>query len=81
MSQVAVYLDDSTAAALEAEVRRTGSSRSALVRQAVRHLLRDRLPESFFDVLGSWEDGREPDEILRDVRAAGPQAKRTPQGE
>ena len=26
------------------------------------------LPQSFFQVLGSWEDDRDPDEILADIR-------------
>ena len=29
-----------------------------------------RLPKKFFEVLGTWEDDREPEEILRDIRAA-----------
>jgi hypothetical protein len=31
--------------------------------------LKDRLPESFFEVLGTWEDDREPEQILRDLRS------------
>ena len=30
----------------------------------------ERLPESFFEVLGSWEDERGPERILRDIRRA-----------
>jgi hypothetical protein len=29
---------------------------------------KNRLPDSFFEVLGTWEDYREPEEILRDIR-------------
>jgi hypothetical protein len=34
---------------------------------------KDRLPDSFFEVLGTWEDDREPEEILRDIRQEVPQ--------
>ena len=76
MTQLAVYLDEETAAQLDEAARRANISRSAWVREAIRTHLRDRLPDSFFAVLGTWEDEREPDEILRDIRAAGRQAER-----
>lgn len=31
--------------------------------------LGDQLPDSFFEVLGSWEDERDPDEIVAAIRA------------
>ena len=37
---------------------------------------KDRLPDSFFEVLGTWEDDREPEEILRDIRQEVPQGER-----
>jgi hypothetical protein len=69
MPQVVIYLDQETAALLEDELRRTGLSRSAWVREAIEMRLRNRLPESFFELYGSWEDDREPEEILREIRA------------
>jgi hypothetical protein len=36
----------------------------------------DRLPESFFAVLGTWEDNRSPEEIFQSIRAEAPQATR-----
>jgi hypothetical protein len=36
------------------------------------------LPDSFFAVLGTWEDERDPEEILRDIRQEVPQKKREP---
>lgn len=36
------------------------------------------LPDSFFAVLGTWEDERDPEEILRDVRREVPQQDREP---
>lgn len=76
MPQLAIYLDDETARRLDQEAEREGVSRSAWVRQAVASRLDSRLPESFFAVLGTWEDDREPEEILRDIRAAAPERPR-----
>jgi hypothetical protein len=39
--------------------------------------LDDRLPDSFFAVLGSWEDNRSAEEILRDIRGEDPEPERT----
>ncbi len=76
MPQLAIYLDDETAKLLDEASEREGISRSAWVRQAVESRLKSRLPESFFEVLGTWEDEREPDEILRDIRAEVAQGER-----
>jgi predicted DNA-binding protein len=74
--QLAIYLDDETAKLLAEASEREGISRSAWVRQAVEARLKSRLPDSFFEVLGSWEDDREPEEILRDIRAGVAQRER-----
>jgi predicted transcriptional regulator len=76
MPQLAIYLDDDTAKRLTEASEREGVSRSAWVRQAVEARLQSRLPDSFFDVLGTWEDDRDPEEILRDIRAEGPERVR-----
>ena len=78
MPQLAIYLDEETSRLLDEASGREGTSRSAWVRQAVQAKLRNRLPESFFAVLGSWEDDRDPEEILRDIRREGPQQEREP---
>ncbi|HEV2855468.1 MAG TPA: CopG family transcriptional regulator [Thermoanaerobaculia bacterium] len=78
MSQLAIYLDDDTSRLLDEAAEREGVSRSAWVRQAVQSRLRNRLPDSFFAVLGTWEDGRDPEEILRDIRQEIPQKHREP---
>ncbi len=36
------------------------------------------LPDSFFAVLGTWEDERDPEEILRDIRREASQKNREP---
>ncbi|MBI2838063.1 MAG: ribbon-helix-helix protein, CopG family [Acidobacteria bacterium] len=69
MPQLAIYLDSDTARKLDKVAKRDKLSRSAWVRKAVETQLRNRLPESFFRVLGTWEDGRDPAEILREIRA------------
>ena len=76
MSQLAIYLDEETARMLDRAAKKEGVSRSAWAREAIRAALRNRLPESFFEVLGSWEDGRSAEEILEDIRQY-PQAKET----
>lgn len=78
MPQLAIYLDDETSKLLDEASEREGVSRSAWVRQAVQSRLRNRLPDSFFAVLGTWEDDRDPEEILRDIRQEAPQKHREP---
>lgn len=72
MTQLAVYLDEETATLLEEAARQAKVSRSSWVREAIQSHLRNRLPESFFATLGAWEDERDAEEILRDIRIAGP---------
>lgn len=76
MAQLAIYLDDDMARRLDEEAKREGVSRSAWVRRAVESKLEGRLPESFFAVLGTWEDEREPEEILSEIRTAVPERLR-----
>jgi hypothetical protein len=45
---------------------------------ALEAKLAGTLPESFFSVLGTWEDERSADEILRDIRAGREQDERPP---
>jgi len=68
MAQLAIYLDDATAKALNAAALRDGTSRSNWVCRAIRDRLDHRLPESFFSVIGAWEDDRSPAEILDEIR-------------
>lgn len=78
MPQLALYLDETTAKALDEAAAREGLSRSAWVRRNLRALLDDRLPPSFFEVLGTWDDDREPDQILEEIRAGQDQPDRPP---
>lgn len=78
MPQLAIYLDEDTTRRLDEEAEREGISRSAWVRRAVQSRLDDRLPARFFEVLGTWEDDRAPEEILRDIRAEAPERPRPP---
>lgn len=72
MPQLAIHLDEETAAALDEAAAKEAVSPSDWARQAVVLRLQpqhgDRLPQSFFDVLGTWEDDCEPDQILRRIR-------------
>ena len=68
MTQLAIYLDEKTAALLDEAARKDGLSRSAWVKRAIQSSLTHQLPESFFDVLGTWEDARSSEEIIREIR-------------
>ena len=76
MPQLAIYLDKETARRLNDEAAREGKSRSALARELLQKALPKTFPDSFWAALGSWEDSREPDEILRDIRANSEQPPR-----
>ena len=76
MAQLALYLDDETAKRIDQTARKSGMSRSAWVRSVILKQLDDRLPDSFFEVLGAWEDERGPDEIMAAIRAGGKQTER-----
>jgi hypothetical protein len=77
MAQLAIYLDKETARLLAEAARRDGVSRSALARRAIRSHLHRRLPDSFFEALGGWEDGRSAEEILLSLRTGPDQKERT----
>jgi hypothetical protein len=76
MTEIAIELDDETARRLTQASKKDGLSLSAWVKQAIQIRLSDKLPDSFFAVLGTWEDSRSTEEILRDIREEAPQAKR-----
>ena len=76
MAQLAIYLDVETAKKLDEAASRDGISRSAWVRKAIENQLEIRFPESYFDVLGTWEDDRDAEQIMRDIREHGADAGR-----
>ena len=76
MTEIAIELDDQTAKRLNEASEKDGISPSAWVKRAIQIRLEDKLPDSFFAVLGTWEDDRSAEEIFRDVRAEAPQATR-----
>jgi hypothetical protein len=69
MPQLAIYLDEDTARLLDAAARAEGLSRSNWVRNAINRQIQKRFSEGFFELLGSWQDEREPEEILAEIRA------------
>ncbi len=77
MPEIVIELDDETARRLNEASEKDGISASAWAKQAIQIRLQERLPDSFFAVLGTWEDDRRPEEILRDIREGAAQAKRT----
>ena len=81
MPQVAVYLDKNTADDLARHARKAGISQSAFVRDAITEKLKAEpnaagFPQWWFDLSGSWEDDRSPEEIMRDIREGSEQPDR-----
>ena len=76
MPQVAIYIDNETAAELDAAAERASKSRSAWVRDAIREKLHDRRKEQLLALFGSWKDDRSPEEILRDIKDLPEQRER-----
>lgn len=70
MAQLALYVADDLMKRLDQAAKLAKMSRSRFVAEALRQRLDEHLPESFFEVLGSWQDDRGPKEILRDIRKA-----------
>jgi predicted transcriptional regulator len=68
LPQLAIYLDTETARKLDEAASKEGVSRSAWARRAIDTQLESRFPESYFEILGTWEDDREPDEIIKEIR-------------
>jgi len=80
MAQLSLYINDEISRRLDEVAAAEGISRSALARRALEKELgaRRRFPESFFAVMGPWEDDRSANEILRDIRANTWQREREP---
>jgi predicted transcriptional regulator len=78
MPQLAIYLDEELARRLARAARAAKLSRSGFVSAALREKLDERLPGSFFEALGSWQDTRTSGEILADIRTASGRDEREP---
>lgn len=70
MAQLALYVEDDLLKRLDRAAKQAGVSRSRFVARVLAQQLEERLPETFFEVLGSWEDERSPTQIIRDLRRA-----------
>jgi hypothetical protein len=68
MPEIAIELDDETAKKVNEASGKEGISPSAWVKRAIQIRLENKLPDSFFAVLGTWEDDRSTEEIFRDIR-------------
>lgn len=75
MAQLALYLEKELIQELDRAAKAAGVSRSRFVADTLRARLEDKLPPSFFEVLGTWEDDRSVGEILKDIRRV-PRSKR-----
>jgi hypothetical protein len=68
MTRISIELDDATAERLGHLAHREGVSLAEWVRKTLSRDFAGPLPESFFEVLGTWEDSRDAGEILADIR-------------
>ena len=76
MPQVTIYLDEATNKQLSEACERQKRSKSAIAAEAIKKSLSNRLPESFFELFGSWEDDRSHEEIMADIRSGPEQRER-----
>jgi len=63
MPQITIYLDEETARRMEASVRKAGISKSRWIADAVRSKSADEWTQEIKDMVGSWDDFPESDEI------------------
>ena len=68
MTQLAVYIEDKLSDRLEKAVKASGKSKSKWIADAIKSALKDQWPEDFFELAGSWQDDRNPDEIIKEIR-------------
>ncbi len=80
MTRVVIELDDQTAARLSDLAGREGISLAEWARRTLERRSSSPLPESFFQVLGTWEDSRSTEEILADIRRDPAEQTRPPLG-
>lgn len=76
MPQVTIYLDEATNKQLSEACESQQRSKSAIAAEAIRKSLSNRLPPEWFKVLGTWEDDRTHEEIMRDIRSGPEQHQR-----
>jgi predicted transcriptional regulator len=68
MAQLAIYLEDQLAKRLDKAVKASGQSKSRWVAEAIERSLQDHWPDGFFDLAGSWQDEKSPEEIIKEIR-------------
>jgi predicted DNA-binding protein len=68
MPQVAIYLDESLSKKLDDVTKASGKSKSKWVAEVIMEKLEKEWPEDFFNLAGSWEDDRTPEQIMAEIR-------------
>ena len=68
MPYLKIYTDERTFKEIDKVSKEEGVSRSGWVSRLIKKELCDQIPESFFKVLGTWEDDRSPEKIIEDIR-------------
>lgn len=76
MPQLAIYIDDKTQKKIDQAAKREGKSRSLWVKEAIVQKIEGGIPESWFNLWGSWEDTRSTDEIIQDIKRGYQESER-----
>ena len=69
MAQIAVYIEDDLLQAVDRRAKLEGKNRSIWVKEAIQQKLKGPLPETWFQLWGTWEDNRSIEEITTDIDA------------
>jgi hypothetical protein len=76
MLELAIDLDQGTVRSLNEAAEREGVSPSTWAGEAIRERLDCKRREALLALYGAWQDDREPEEILRDIRDHSSQRER-----
>jgi predicted transcriptional regulator len=76
MGQIAIYLENELQKKMDQRAKREGKSRSAWVKEAIEEKIQSGLPDSWFQVWGSWEDDRSSEAILEDIDSGYKESER-----
>jgi predicted transcriptional regulator len=68
MAQIAIYIDDALSKKLDEVTKASGKSKSKWVADVITERLRNEWPQDFFDLAGSWEDDKSPEQIMNQIR-------------
>jgi len=68
MPQVAIYIDETLSKKLDEVSKASGKSKSKWVADVITKRLENEWPQGFFELAGSWEDDKTPEQIMVEIR-------------